>query len=108
MAQELANLCGGKALSFKGLPDVLSRADILISATKSPHFIIKKSDIKELISKRNKKLYIYDVAFPRDIDPTIAEWGSVVLKNMDDLAKIFEKYNEKINCIMLFSLLVFS
>lgn len=100
-AQELASLCDGKVLSFKELPDALSKADIAISATKSPHFILKNSDVAEPVLRRKRRLYIYDAASPRDIDPAIAELDGVALRNMDDLGEIFEKYNGKIRASIL-------
>ncbi len=61
----------------------LEQADIVVSATKSPHFTIVKDKIDD-----KKRLYI-DLAVPRDIDPAI---GDVV--TMDSLRELAERNND--------------
>lgn len=71
-------------IEYKDRYLVLNEVDIVISATSSPHTIIKK----EKIPKINKKLYIMDIALPRDIDPSISEFKNIELYDIDNLKEI--------------------
>lgn len=64
-------------------------ADIIVSATGSPHIVIKKEDLPE------KPLIILDLAVPRDVDPRVKEIKGVQLFNLDDVCGdlVLEKAN---------------
>lgn len=95
-AQFLAKKAGGSYISFAELPRALIVAKVLISATSSPHFIIKKEAFLSEISERNKPLYVYDLALPRDIDPAIGKIKNVFLKDFESLGPLFEEHNQKL------------
>ncbi|MBU5314340.1 glutamyl-tRNA reductase [Tissierella carlieri] len=67
--------------------DILENIDILITATGAPHTIITHRDIKKLPNR----LYILDLALPRDVDPKIGEKENVILYHNDDLQKMSEE-----------------
>ena len=67
--------------------------DIVISATSSPHLVIKYDDMPKL----DKKLYIMDIALPRDIDTKLKELNYVELYDIDDLKEIHDKNDIKRN-----------
>lgn len=67
--------------------------DIVISATSSPHLVIKYDDMPKL----NKKIYIMDIALPRDIDTKLKELDYVELYDIDDLKEIHDKNDIKRN-----------
>lgn len=95
-AKDLAESSSGKAVCLKDLSDLLVEADFLVSATASPHFILREEELEKIISRRRSPLYIYDLAIPRDIEPSIGGRAGVILKNLDDLFLIFEDYNDRI------------
>jgi glutamyl-tRNA reductase len=95
-ALELADYSQGNVLGFEALAAYLQEADILISATVSPHYIITKDKIQSALLNRDNPLYIYDLGFPRGIEPQAEEINGVVLKNLDDFSPDFEKYNKTI------------
>jgi len=101
-AQSLADMSGSKVIDFKNTKGIFPEADVLISASSSPHFILNKRDFSNLDLKSDKPLYIYDLAMPRDIDPEVGSLKNIVLKNLDDLKYIFDypqKYNQNyFNC----------
>ncbi len=85
-AQEVADMMGGKALPFENLKQGLLEADLAISATDSPSFILHEKDIAEALKKRNgKSLLLIDIAMPRDIDPKVRRLSGVTLYDIDDL-----------------------
>lgn len=91
-AKELASRIGQSAVRFDKLPQLLKQADVIISATTSPHFIIKKETLGCAISR---KLLIMDLAMPRDVDPKVREIENVELFNLEDLSFIVQKNLEK-------------
>ena len=44
-AEALAARWGGKAVHFEGLADCLARADIVISSTDAPHYVIHRAEV---------------------------------------------------------------
>lgn len=70
--------------------EILSKVDVLITATGCPHTIFEKRQLK----KRHHQLLILDLALPRDVDPLLKNEEKISLYNIDDLKKI-AKANEK-------------
>ncbi|MBN2222081.1 MAG: hypothetical protein JW708_07680, partial [Vallitaleaceae bacterium] len=66
---------------------ILSEIDVVIGATASPHQVIQKDKIKELL---HKTLFV-DLAVPRDIDPQIKDYELAQLLDMDGLQKTLDE-----------------
>lgn len=85
-AVRLAEEFGGRAIQFEELFDQLHKADIILSSTGAPHFIIGPKDVDEVIRRRRQKpMFFIDIAVPRDIDPKVNDVQNVYLYDMDDL-----------------------
>jgi len=84
----LAESLGGEAVPFEDMPCRLHTADVVISATSAPHYILLKSDIEDAMAGRSNKLLIIDIANPRDVDQDAAEVPGVELHNIDSLKNI--------------------
>lgn len=67
--------------------------DIIVSATSSPHLVIKYDEMPKL----DKKVYIMDIALPRDVDTKLKELDYVELYDIDDLKEIQDKNDIKRN-----------
>ncbi|MCX5709735.1 MAG: hypothetical protein NT088_03285 [Candidatus Omnitrophica bacterium] len=93
-ALELAASSQSNTISFEDLTQGLDSVDILISATASPHYILRKDQLNQIVLKREKPLYIYDLAVPRDIEPQAKDINGIILKNLDDLTVYFEAHNK--------------
>lgn len=87
----LAESLGGEAVPFEDMPYQLHTADLVISATSAPHYILLKSDIQLAMANRDKKLLIIDIANPRDVDLAAAEVPGVELHNIDSLKNISQE-----------------
>ncbi len=88
----LAERFGGTAVRIDELPAQLERADIVVSATDSPHHLIERSDLELVMSQRGKRpLLLIDLAVPRDIDPDTRELPGVTLQDVDDVQAIVER-----------------
>jgi len=87
-AMDLANCLGGRAVPFEEVRSCLKTADVVISATAAPHYILLKSDIEKAMFGRREKLLLIDIANPRDIDEAASEVSGVELHNIDSLRNI--------------------
>ena len=85
-AKKIADELGGKAIKFESLNNYLKIADVVISATSAPHYILFKKDIENIMKyRKNKKLFIVDIANPRDIEDSVSTIENVTLCNIDNL-----------------------
>lgn len=90
-AQELAEKFGGQAVNYDDLENNLARADIVISSTGAPHFVLKRDTVQRAMALRsNMPLFLIDIAVPRDIDPEVGNIYNVYLYNIDDLENVVE------------------
>ncbi len=91
-AQELAVLFNGKAVHFEEYPRFMNQVDIIISSTAAPHFILSKKTVAPLMKERKQRpLFLLDIAVPRDIDPAVNELDNVYLYDIDDLEGIVKE-----------------
>lgn len=90
-AVEMAHLFQGTAIRFEQLLENIPRADIIISSTGAPHFVIEKPQMERLLAARkNRPIFLVDIAVPRDIDPRVNELDNVFLYDIDDLEHVIE------------------
>lgn len=88
---ELAQRFGGEAVSLEELVDQLLVADIIISSTGSPQYLLTRDQVKGVMRRRkHKPLFFIDIAVPRDLDPAINDLDNVYLYNIDDLKEVVE------------------
>ncbi len=88
-AQEIANAFQGQAIKYELLGEYLAKADIIISSTSAPHYVIHADQVKEAIRhRRGNPMFLMDIAVPRDIEPEVAKIDNVYLYNIDDLQSV--------------------
>jgi glutamyl-tRNA reductase len=91
-AISLAERFGGEAVRIDGLPVQLASADIVVSATNSPHHLIERPELETIMRQRvGKPLLLIDLAVPRDIDPGCREVEGVSLFDVDEVQAIVER-----------------
>ena len=91
-AVELAEHYGGEALSLEELSDGLLSADIVISSTGAPGFVITRELVRPLLrARKHRPLFLVDIAVPRDVDPALNELENVYLFDIDDLKQVVEE-----------------
>ena len=69
---------------------VLDKADVVITATSCPHFVLKAENMPE----RKKPLYMLDMAIPRNIDTAIGNLENYHLYNIDVLKEMSARNEE--------------
>ncbi len=91
-ALSLAKRYGGRSLSFDELPQALERADILVTATASPHLLLESEELAEVMEARgHQPMLLIDLAVPRDVDSSCAETEGVTLYDVDDLDAVISR-----------------
>jgi glutamyl-tRNA reductase len=89
---KLARRFGGEAVSLEEVPDQLLTADILLSSTGAGDVLITRDQVKGVMRRRKQRpLFLIDIAVPRDLDPGINDIDNVYLYNIDDLKEVVEQ-----------------
>ncbi len=88
-ALALATELGGRASRFDDIEESLALADIVISSTAAPGYVIKPDMLQRAAHhRRGRSLLLIDIAAPRDIDPACEDIDDVYLYSIDDLESI--------------------
>ena len=88
----LAGRYGGTSVSFDELPQALESADIVVSATASPHVLIEARELTEVMGDRGgRPVLLIDLAVPRDIDAACGDIDGVSLYDIDDLQAVIAR-----------------
>jgi len=88
-AEELASSVGGSARPWSALQQSLVEADVVVSSTSAPHFVIDYEMVTQARrARRGKNQFFIDLAVPRDIEPRIETLDGEFLYNIDDLSKV--------------------
>ena len=96
-ARELAADLGGERVAFDKLGAAMGQADIVISSSAAPGFLIGPAEVRQALAARNgRPLLLIDIAVPRDIDPEVRDLPQVHLYDIDDLqAAVEENLNSR-------------
>ncbi|MCM8796994.1 MAG: glutamyl-tRNA reductase [Candidatus Omnitrophica bacterium] len=86
-AKEMAGQIGAEVVRFDNLKQYLQSSDIVISATASPHFVLKKGNLKDI----KNRLFILDLAVPRDVELSVKELKNISLYSLEDLDEVIKK-----------------
>jgi glutamyl-tRNA reductase len=70
----------------------INEADIIISATSSPHYTITYHELKQALTKKKKRLFI-DLAVPMDIDKKVLQLEGHTLIDIDYFKQLAETNN---------------
>lgn len=85
----LAEEFNGRAVRFEELLEAMKETDIVVSSTGCPHTILRAAELAPVMSaRRNRPLFLIDIAVPRDIDADVEHLNNVYLYNVDHLEAI--------------------
>jgi len=88
----LAEKFNGQAVRFEEIPQWLEQVDIIISSTGSPELVIHRDQVKTAMrARRNRPLFLIDIAVPRDIDPEINRLDNAYVYDVDDLQNTIQE-----------------
>lgn len=99
-AVQLAKKFNGYAIRLENnLENIIIKSDVVITATSSPHVIIKKDFLEKLFQKNiiKKEILFIDLSVPRNIEPEVDEIDNVLLYDLDKIKHIIDNnYNNRI------------
>src|SRR5690625_4227948 len=79
-AKQIAQRFRANAVSLDQLDEVLATADILISSTGSSTPILTKERVEKIqLKRKNKSLFLIDIAVPRDIEADVDSLDNIFL-----------------------------
>lgn len=95
-AEALAQRLGGQAVPFHRLNECLIQADMVLSCTGAQRPIIDVASMKSALkARKNRPIFLIDIAVPRDIDPEVASLDNVFLYDIDDLQRVIDNHKEE-------------
>jgi glutamyl-tRNA reductase len=91
-AAHLAEELGGQAVPWSQMPGALAEADIVITATGAAEPVLTRRGVAEMLrGRRQRPLFVIDIALPRDVEPGVGDLEPVFLYNIDDLQGIVKE-----------------
>ena len=94
--ERLAARFGAQSLRLADLPTQLHEFDAVISCTASTLPIIGLGAVERALKKRrNRPMFMVDLAVPRDIEPEVARLSDIYLYSVDDLSALVQTAGEK-------------
>lgn len=73
-----------KIVNYDNRRNYYSEVDAIISCTASPDYVVFKRDVNKI----NRKLLIFDMAVPRDVEETIEDIDNIQVYNIDNISAI--------------------
>lgn len=93
-AQALACELNGEACPYEEMEKFIPKSDVVISATKAPHFVLT-TEIMSGIMGGKKEIMLIDIGNPRNIESGVGDLPGVSLHNIDSLRSISEANLDK-------------
>ncbi|HEY3743220.1 MAG TPA: glutamyl-tRNA reductase, partial [Bryobacteraceae bacterium] len=91
-AEEMARLFEGKVIDYANFHATLPEIDILIASSGAQQYILGPDEVHRAIAvRKNRPMFLIDIAVPRNIDPKTGELDNVFLYDIDDLQKVVER-----------------
>ncbi|MDR3700003.1 MAG: glutamyl-tRNA reductase [Candidatus Sulfopaludibacter sp.] len=88
-AVEMARLFQGTPVEYTRFVSMLPEVDIVITSSGAPHYILHKDEMQRVISaRRNKPMFLIDIAVPRNIEPSVNQVDNIFLYDIDDLQEV--------------------
>lgn len=88
-AVEVARLFQGWIIDYQSFKQTLPHADVVITSSGAPHYILTRPDIQQALrARRNKPMFLIDIAVPRNIEPSVNELDGAFLYDIDDLQAV--------------------
>jgi glutamyl-tRNA reductase len=88
-AAGLAERFGSHALTLEQVEDELRRADVVVSSTSAPGYVLTRAQVERALrARKGRPLFLIDLAVPRDLEPSIHELDGCYLYDIDDLQAV--------------------
>jgi glutamyl-tRNA reductase len=91
-AKELASLVHGTIVPYDQYRNRLKDVDIVITSSGASEHLLRKDEMKKIIdSRRNRPMFLIDIAVPRNIEPSVNELDNIFLYDIDDLQRVVDE-----------------
>jgi NADPH2 dehydrogenase len=91
-AERIAAPVSADVVDWSDMPAALEQADILVTATGAASTILSRADVERVMrARRERPLFIIDIAVPRVVDSDAGDVEQVFLYNIDDLQGIVKE-----------------
>ena len=91
-ADALAAACNGEAVPYVQLAAELVRADVVITSTSSPSYVLTAPMMKDVSkARRGRPPFLIHLPVPRDVDPPVRHPENIFLYDVDDLQRVAEE-----------------
>jgi glutamyl-tRNA reductase len=88
-AEALARQLDGRAVEWQAIRSALAAADIVVTATGASEPVLKRDTVEAAMrSRRDRPLFVIDIAVPRDVEASVGDLEQVFLYHMDDLQSL--------------------
>ena len=92
-AETLAAKFRGEAVPFDGALKSCPDADVIVTSTGAPHYVVKPWDVQQYMTKRRgRAAFFIDIAVPRDVDPEVGQVKGITLYNIDALEAVVDEH----------------
>ncbi|MEQ1946912.1 MAG: glutamyl-tRNA reductase [Bryobacteraceae bacterium] len=99
-ADALAEEFRGHVVDYESYFDALPEIDILIASSGATHYILTKDQMKSVIGRRrNRPMFLIDIAVPRNIEPEVNKLDNVFLYDIDDLDRVVKSNLQSRNTV---------
>jgi len=87
-AQETALSLGASGATQTDRWPCLLKADVVISASACPHYVLTREEAERIAAERNRvPLLILDINLPRDVDPEVKRVDGILLYDQDGMER---------------------
>jgi glutamyl-tRNA reductase len=91
-AFELASEFGGSVIDWMTLEKSLPAMDIVIASTGASSYVIGEALMRQVIAaRRQRPMFLIDIAVPRNIEPAVNSIDNVFLYDIDDLQQVVDR-----------------
>lgn len=85
-AEEIARKAGGACIPWEDRRRAMVDADIIVTATGATSPVIGREDMARVMHERkNRRIFIIDIAVPRDVDKAVDDLYNLYRYDLDDL-----------------------
>jgi glutamyl-tRNA reductase len=90
-AEQIAREFSGRVIPYDQFVSRLPEVDIVVASSGAPHFILTRDQMRKVMgARRNRPMFLIDIAVPRNIEPAVNELEGAFLYDIDDLEKVVQ------------------
>lgn len=91
-AEQMALAIGGQVLNYESFRERLHEIDIVLTSSGAPDYLLRKDEMQRVLERRrNRPVFLIDIAVPRNVAPDVNEIENAYLYDIDDLGRAVEQ-----------------